>query len=484
MRKINKFSLNNIEGIPYIPQKNEFKKYFDSLRKYDYKKTEDENPLIDFTYTNEILSSLTKIPKETLRKIINKTQPTANRDIIIALCIIIKLDLFKTNDALLKYGFLPLSEDAPEGYITRDKLLAEILYTYNGDLSILDINAILISMKFEPLDLPISSCSDKEGVVFEKEFEIIRYFIKPRIEEYYLDLSSKFNADRYACSAFMVVRNILTGDEYNISGSEKKEFFISGGGKTEKLERFEHKDKLKFIIEFLSMEIDKQVRVLKNQYDDSKNYGIRTTAKYENGRIMFISESFNYRIPELPMYIMIEDNSHETKISISKRSMFLNRVLGETNYKKIYNNSIPKHIAVFESVQEIENDSEWFSRNSYTKKTIVSTCKDVIKSIEQLKESIRNKNEFISSTELIEGDPEEFYLLCKSLKLVKEFAFKKYDEFYFSNKESISHDFNGQVYTITREDVELAAQLGMKNADEICLVLERVGCIANLYKEM
>ena len=89
MRKENGFKLEEIKYVPYIPDKYEFKKYFDSMRKIDCEDGVSKNKRIRHTYTYKELSEITGAPEESIRKLINKTQPTSNRDLIISLCIVI-----------------------------------------------------------------------------------------------------------------------------------------------------------------------------------------------------------------------------------------------------------------------------------------------------------------------------------------------------------------------------------------------------------
>lgn len=481
----NGFKPEEIEYVPYIPNKYEFKEYFDSMRKIDCEDVFSKNKRIRHTYTYKELSNITGAPEESIRKLINKTQPTSNRDLIIALCIAIKLDLDCTNLALRKYGMSELYDGGYGNSMTRDYLLMDILDKYNGDMTLHEVNSHLVAFRFSPLHIPIT---DKEISPSRKqvEFEVISIRMFPLIKDYDLGLSDKFNIKNYDCSAEMLIKNMSSGEEYKITGSKDQKFFIyclSGSTRVLPIEKFEHYKKLKTVLSIFTVQIDKEIYKLQSIQNDTKNYGNRTTAKFEGGRIVFISESFNTKIPEIPLYILVEDNCKDTKILISKKSMFMSRLYNDIQYHEEYH--CEKNLAIWEynNVDDIKNDQIYKNHESI-QKSIIKICNDLTSNISKLKDDIKDKKEFISSTILIDGEPDEFYLMCSALKLIKEFSFKKEGDFYNTTRNKISYRYNNKIYTITREDVKIACQLGMKNADDICSVKERIGSLEALYEEM
>lgn len=485
MIKENGFKLEEIELAPYIPDKYEFKKYFDSMRKINCKDVISKNKSIRHTYTYKDLSEITGAPEESIRKLINKTQPTSNRDLIISLCIAIKLDLYSTNIALRKYGMPELYDGCYDDTMTRDYLLFQILDNYNGDMTLHEINNYLIALGFSPLHIPIIEKGIAPSRKYD-EYEVINIKVFPLINDYDLCLSDKFNIKNYNCSAEMFIKNINSGEQYKITGSKDKKFlihYLSDSTKILPIEKFEHYNKLKTVLSFFVMQIDKEINKLKTIQNDTKNYGSRTTAKFENGRIVFISESFNNKIPEIPLYILVEDNCKDIKISISKKSMFMSRLYDDIQYHEEYHCKKVKAIWEYNNIDDIKDD-EIYKNHEVIQKSIIKICSNLTSNISKLKDDIKYKKEFISSTILIDGEPNEFYLMCLALKLVKEFSFKKDGEFYYTTKKEITYGYNGRIYTITREDVKTACELGMKNANDICSVKERIGFLEALYEEM
>lgn len=486
MREKNEFKLEDIKYVPYIPNKYEFKKYFDSMRKINSEDGFSENKRIRHTYTYKELSKITGAPEESIRKLINKTQPTSNRDLIISLCIAIKLDSYNTNIALHKYGMPELYEGhGNDDFITRDGLLMEILDKYNGDMTLHEVNRYLAALGFSPLHIPIT---DESAISSDKnvEYEVVNIRVFPLKKDYYFGLSDKYSINNYNCSAEMLIKNTSTGENYKITGNKDKKFFIhylSGLCRILPVEEFEHYENLKGVLSFFVMQIDKEISKLQTIQNDTKNYGNRTTAKFENGVIVFISESFNYSVPEIPLYILIEDNSKDVKISISKKSMFMSRLHDNYLYHNEYKSEKVKEIWTYNDIDDIENDSI-YKNHEVIQKSIIKICKELASNISKLKNDIKTKKEFISSTILIEGEPDEFYLMCRALKLVKEFSFKKEGDFYYTTKNKITCNYNGHIYTITKEDVKIACELGMKNATDICAVKERLGSLNELYEEI
>lgn len=231
------------------------------------------------------------------------------------------------------------------------------------------------------------------------------------------------------------------------------------------------------------MKIDKEIYKLQTIQNDTKNYGNRTTAKFENGRIVFISESFNNKVPEIPLYILVEDDCKDTKILISKKSMFMSKLYDDIRYREEYHCEKIKAIWEYNSVDDIKNDAI-YKNHEVIQNSIIKICNDLTSNISKLKNEIKYKKEFISSSILIDGEPDEFYLMCRALKLVKEFSFKKDGEFYYTTRNKINYRYNDKIYIITREDVKTACELGMKNANDICSVKERIGSLEALYEEM
>lgn len=486
MREKNDFKLEEIKHTPYIPNKYDFKKYFDLMRTYDVKIDYDANKRIDHTYTYKELSEITGAPAESIRKLINKTQPTSNRDLIISLCFAIKLDLYNTNIALYKYGMAELYEGQPyDDFITRDALLMDILEKYNGDMSLHEVNNHLIAMGFSPLHIPITD-EKKASSKNQAEFEIINIRVFPLIKDYDFGLSDKYNIKNYDCSVEMLIKNTTTGENYKVTGSENKNFCIhclSGLNRIMPVEKFEQYANLKSVLSFFVIQIDKEISKLQEMQNDTKNYGNRTTAKFENGRIVFISESFNYKVPEIPLYVLIEDNSKDIKISISKKSMFMSRLYEDNQYSREYKCKKAKELWTYKNIDEIKSDLMYKNR-VVIQKSIINICMDLTSNITKLKSDLKARKEVISSTVLIEGEPDEFYLMCRSLKLVKEFSFQKEDDIYFTTRKMITYKYNNHFYMITREDIKTACELGMKNVDDICLVKERIGSLQALYDEM
>lgn len=485
MREENGFKPEEIEYVPYIPNKYEFKKYFDSMRKIDCEDGFSENKRIRHTYTYKELSKITGVPEESIRKLINKTQPTSNRDLIISLCIAIKLDLDCTNLALFKYGMPELHDEEHGDSMTRDYLIMEILHKYNGDMTIHEVNSHLAAFGFSPLHIPITNKGIAPSIK-QDEYEVINIRVFPLINDYDFCVSDKFNIKNYDCSAEMLIKNISSGEEYKITGSKDKKFFIyclSGSNRILPIEKFEHYKKLKTVLSFFVMQIDKEISKLQAIQNDTKNYGNRTTAKFEDGRIVFISESFNNKLPEIPLYILVEDNCKDIKILISKKSMFMSRLYDDIQYREEYHCEKIKAIWEYNDVDDIKNDSI-YKNHEVIQKSIIKIYNDLTSNISKLKDDIKSRNEYISLTVLTDGEPDEFYLMCRALRLVKEFSFKKEDDFYCTTRNKITYRYNDKIYTITREDVKTAFELGMKNADDICLVKERIGSLEALYEEM
>lgn len=485
MREENGFKLEEIKYVPYIPDKYEFKKYFDSMRKIDCEDGVSKNKRIRHTYTYKELSEITGAPEESIRKLINKTQPTSNRDLIISLCIAIKLDLESTNLALRKYGMSELYDGSYGDSMTRDYLLMEILDKYSGDMTLHEVNNHLVASGFSPLHIPII---EKEIAPFSKqdEYEVINIRVFPLINGYDFCLSEKFNIKNYDCSAEMLIKNLNSGEKYIITGSKDKKFLIhslSGSTRILPIEKFEHYKNLKTVLSFLVMKIDKEIYKLRTIQNDTKNYGNRTTAKFEDGRIVFISESFNNKVPEIPLYILVEDDCKDTKILISNKSMFMSKLYDDIQYREEYHCEKIKAIWEYNNVDDIKDDAI-YKNHEVIQNSIIKICNDLISNISKLKDDIKYKKEFISSSILIDGEPDEFYLMCRAIKLVKEFSFKKDGEFYYTTRNKITYRYNDKIYIITREDVKTACELGMKNANDICSVKERIGSLEALYEEM
>ena len=439
---------------------------------------------IDFS-TKELAKTL-GVKYEYFRKIINKESPTPHKDLIIALCALLKLNVDETNIALELYGFPTLTntddkhisslrEDIQEELIRDNVFISVLTKGVKGRQCINEINKVLADNGVRKLTYNFSknSTNNKSDYTF-KNIEV-----STSIDEDYLyfdrynSLQTEFSPEKYIVSSSMILekknhRLLLTykNNSYLIQDLNISTFKMYND--------LDETGKIRPYFERLKLEATKEFKKYLTICFDTKNYISRSSANVVNGKIHLFAEMFNYNIPELSEYYMLEYIDGTYRYTTSHKSQFMKKYLNDKDY------------SIYYSGEEISiSFSKEFTEN-YTgdKKDIHSYRINKMKTeLNLLMEKIRNKDVYIRNINEI-YDEYEKDIICKIYDLESEFDLSYDDELgsYVAKKDTIFADSNFGKITITKNDLFRAYELGIDSKEDIIQILSTNKSIDSIIK--
>ena len=301
---------------------------------------------------------------ESFRKAVNKRQPTKQRDYIIAICVLLRVDADSTNIALRLYGMPELND-----YFKRDEILWDILSTQPDDpKSVDEINKVLTSQCLEPLNI-IRNKNEEKVEKKKSPYKLVRKYTQCTMKgigrlsepDCFLDLL-------YDTECFYNIRVCM---EYFGNG-QRFELCIRYEEKDEKdeniyqvgIRRRIYPENPKYIVykypngdcgseireyndiadtgEFRECfnEIAKTVKTekqkLRDTVNDTRNYGSRISAKVIGSELHVFCEEYNCDVPELSEYYLMDFCGDEYTLYILDRSCFMQMYLSAEEYEYIY----------------------------------------------------------------------------------------------------------------------------------------------------
>ena len=455
------------------------------------------NPTTKRRWTTQDLAKALGFEYDRFRKIVNESKPTKKRDVIIVICIVLQMSVRDTNQALNLYANMP----ALDSKIIRDDVFLQILSNkqteaFEPDASgtvdyIGSINKLLLSHGCNALDLHKQAIARNAIAKNEEKYTPINHSISTYSDELfcgpeYASLSAMYQPNMYRCEASLLLectenkhRSILTvslsTDEYT--------YRIERNADGRSVKYNTHSDEQELIPYFKSVhlaakeELNKLLRIL----DDSRNYRIRKGARYKDGAIHIYVESFNYRIPELNEYCLLEATQDKTMLYVFGHSEFMYHHLGPIEYKRVFGEREHIPIEVFTSPEELSEKSS--AKPSEKDRIRYSVWKSIFDELlpesKELREDIKSQRVHIRCiAELIDsgisvceqyGVTQQYDCICCSDGTVNP------------QKESASFKF-GDLPSIelTIADLEQAYQLGLPDIEAICYVKYHAGDISSI----
>lgn len=443
----------------------------------------DEN---GYKITKKRLSEVTQIPYEMLKKVISKSRKTTNRDYIIAICIGLNMNIFETNKALELYQMHKLNDNN-----IRDSIISSMIIKGK---SIEEVNKELKNLKCTCLNIGHRKLDNIEGIKKEKirdmDFcnERKRYRILEQ-EIYIYDffefinentLSSMYNPEKFTCTGVIIYEDKDTKKKYKIEieGTYRKYEILNDGSELLK-EKFTDKneiedDELLGLIVNVECLINSKTIELKYMANDTKNYMKRASAHINDIKCYIFEERFNYELPELNEYYLLESINGEICLSVWDKSVFMTKYLDKEKYMKIYGKNEAKCICSFkgiaelkESQNDVENEiSNYNILNKYVFESRMKHFKEMIEDLERLKLDLK-KGELVvyNSSELECEDILKFYNAKELFNCVED----EQGNFIPQSIEYI--DKNGNVIRI--EDLYRAVELGIESIEKISSILNK-----------
>ena len=429
--------------------------------------------------TRDSLAAEIGIDSSTLTKIINGSQSTRKRDIVIALCISLRLSLDETNLALNLYLMASLNR-----HNLRDLVIEKALC---DGCSVTELNSILEKHKFHALDL-VRSKSKKNSQQFYYSIQASKYNeISVNVQPYCVagddsnrSLHERYRPDQYDYYAEMIIQSKdepydqfrITLDDgiYKISQHKDDEwiciysnepfcdkyFNIPLCGDAELLNE----------ISRLQEYIDRKARYIYAISADTRHYISRFDAINDNGHLIVYGESFGADAPELCEYYQLRISADEFSFSVSNQSVFLEKYLGAEWWMKLYGAPIKTDKQSFTSIEHISN-IRW---RSYCQ-SLLNEAQNIILQLHDRRLFLFNARAWIEIDDLM-----HIYKVEEAFDCIQP------DDMLYEiipQKDSIMGS-DGKPITI--DDLYRAAELDIHSVEDLCAVRKRYGSLEGLLK--
>ena len=429
---------------------------------------------------------------EVIKKRLNGSKPI-ERDFVIALCFAFRLSAIDANRALSIAGFPLLCKDDKSlieqrlGYKDQAECSengrdAEIIESLNNNMqkrkTLFQINTELCAKGMKILNImgkSKSTYNDPKIKVLKKKIEIEKSFAKYNP---YDSLMSEYDIDLYhICISLLLEEN---GKKMEINLSSDGTGYIYDDINLQKgsiidFSSLSTNNKFYGFFDELNSLINREKKKIFIQLDDTKNYRSRVSAKFINKKLHVFGETFVFSIPENNNYLFIDYYDKKYNIILSHRSLFMYQKIGENEYSKYQKNFKPdrKKIAEFRSLSEFKYEKKSINSPDYYS---YQELKHLVEDIEELKENLKEKKEFILNPDIFWG-PNSEKEMCDYLGVTDKFGFyidnslyEDEEEIYIPKTKTIYDDINGTTVKITIADIENGCSFGL-NYEEIKEIL-------------
>lgn len=447
-----------------IIEKNSFSKFFDEMLKR-------LNETIGEKISKKDIANKLGISSEMFRKIVNKEKPTHNRDCIIAICAMLHADTTDTNMALYFYNMSELND-----YISRDELMMNILDEQSeNQLTISEINEKLKVKKFPELDI-INHRAKKNNDETIYPYTRVKTKVECRMEDLTFDdiydsLDAKYNR-LYRIMAFMWLEDsgkrgyklcaepdgYLSCTEYPMVGKWYHEY-----------DTIDDTGIFKSCFEELQKMARIEQRKMADMINDTRNYHERISAKIIKNELHVFYETYNYTIPELGEYYLMDYVNGEYTLYVSYDSRFMKYYLSDNEYRELFGKLSDKVEEAYCSVKDIEHAIEISKpdRKDIIKLRI-STFRNAKGKIVSLIDDLKAGKAHIRNFERIYDNP---YDVLKRYQVTKEFMCtfdSEYGEIVDIGVEKVVFTLSdGRHIKLTFDDLCAGFRLGLSSIDEI-----------------
>ena len=452
----------------------------------------------------ELLNRMGLTSWEEIKKRLNGQRPL-DRDFLIALFSQLQLSVKTTNYAL-NIAELPLlysGEDPNDKNPTinkRDRLIiAKLNESVKELVSINEINQSLSRQGSSPLRI-----RGRKAVDYQCDYYVIETKLKVDYEEaklgmYESSLERLYDVDLYPIVASSLVKHNDQEDYFIFKAynDECSLFQCSENGTItsfiKNYKSIEDADlSLRPIFNDLKNLLAIEKKKILTQFDDTKNYGVRTSAKYISGSIHVFAEKFDFSIPERNEYFFLDYHDGQYDFSISNKSQFYYCHLGDNKYKSIFRHYDSKILYSSHDKDEIKSYLEYTcglngSKILSTKR--IDSFNNLILETEKLINRLKDGIIFIRDINYLFEEPEIDYNVCSYYNIQDKFDFYLMDknapiDFYLPGVQESTFVFEGKEVLINLDDVRKAFSYGLSTIDDICLVKIKYGSIENLINNL
>lgn len=309
------------------------------------------------------------IPAALMPKYIaNGDKATKKRDCVIAMCMMVHMSVDDINTALLKYG-MPHFEEANR----RDKVIMDLINknreTVDPPLSFDELNNYLFYETGTYFDI-IKHRNKNTNKKSAAPFTIVKKRVECRTDDLifgdpYDSLDTAYNR---LCRIFAFMwlddngrkryklcaepDGFLSCTEYTMEGERYRKF-----GSLEDTGIFKSR-----FIELQQTALNEQ-RKMAELLRDTRNYHERISAKVIENELHVFYETYNYTVPELGEYYLMDYVNGEYTLYVSHESRFFRYYLSKQDYFALFGRSFDKYDELYSSVEQIESAAAAVSPN-------------------------------------------------------------------------------------------------------------------------
>ena len=329
--------------------KDAFSRYFARM----LKKRNEEN---EQAVTKKDIANMLGISPELFRKYVNGEKPIKKRDCIIAICAMLQADSCDTNEALYYFDMNELEE-----YDKRDYILMDILDNqFSHFQSIDEINDKLKVDYFPRLDI-IDHRRKREEMKTTYPYTLVRKRVEYRTDD--LIFGDHYDSlDTVYCRLGRVYAYMWLDD----NGHRGFKLCAEPNGllsctdypmKGKWYHTYNSPDDAGIFrgcfMELQQMALIEQ-RKMAEYLDDTRNYHERISAKVINNELHVFYETYNYSVPELGEYYLMDYVNGVYTLYIAHKSRFMRFYLPAENYIELFGKVSDKTEEEYESIEEIE----------------------------------------------------------------------------------------------------------------------------------
>ncbi|GEM_PF-938442 len=416
---------------------------------------------------------------ELFKKYINEQKQIKKRDLVIAICILIKATSDETGDLFLYFKMKEWEPARHKGNTSRDDIFMGILDIQETNTFSLDeVDERLSDMQFNTLDI-IDHKIKKKKLTVNYPYPLIKKKIECRVDELiygdqYNSLSTEYDINRYHIIAKMWL-GISKEDYYELHTENEGIFYLKKNTDIlfEPYKKLEDTGKFKDCFIELSKMVEIEKKRMATILNDTKNYKCRRSARVIENELHVFYETYNYSIPELCEYYLMDYANGEYTLYVSKNSMFMRFYLTDQEYVNIYGKSLSRNkylenIKQYRSIESMEKklESDKNYRYHFLKRRI-SAFKTIKLEIDSLIEKLTTGKVHILNLEYVFDNPCDIF---KYYDVTEEFQCVHDDEY-----GEISNGIDKATFSIDdKQDIELTFEnlidgfeLGLGSIDEI-----------------
>ena len=424
----------------------------------------------------ELMAEKLGIDYESFKKYVNGNKKITKRDCIIAICALIQANSVETDNVLDFFNMLEL-EPSWDDIESRDGILIRILDTQSDiPYSINEINRELADNHYSILDIIDHKKTSTAPIKYP--YPLIKKKVECRVDELlygdqYNSLSTEYDINKYHIIARMRLGNpkdeyyeLYTKNDGVFCYKKNTDVLFYSCNNLEDTEKF--KDCFIELTKMVETEKKRMAKIL----NDTKNYKCRCSARVIENELHVFYETYNYSIPELCEYYLMDYVNGKYTLFVSKDSMFMRFYLTDQEYVRIYGKSLDRNrylekIKRYTSLEAMEKmlNSDKNYRHPILKERIYA-FKAIKTEIDSLIDKLKTGKVHIQNFECFDDnhfDIFEYYDVREKFECV-------YDEYEGNingiGKATFSFD-DKQEIELTVENLIDGFELGLGSIDEI-----------------